>query len=82
MEQNIAIEFFVKIIEKNNKPTLVISKQISDPEAIKKVVELIKNDKEFVGFVTIKDRFRFIGSLKEQGLIDYDMEKKEYYWVN
>jgi CO dehydrogenase/acetyl-CoA synthase epsilon subunit len=81
MEETLAIEFFVKVIEKNDKPCLIISKQISDPEAIKRVVELIKQDKDFVGFLTIKDRFRFIGSLKEKGLIKYDMDKKEYYWV-
>jgi len=75
------IELFVRATSKNGKPCLQVSKFISDPEQIKKLIGVANNTETINAIVTIPEKIKFYGALADKKIIKYDFENDEYRWT-
>lgn len=69
------------ILERNGKPALEIRKLISDPDYIKAIITAALSGKMIVVMPIFRDRIRAVGTLCEKNILEYNAEKKEYYYL-
>lgn len=71
----------IHIIEKNNKPTIKLIKEINDEELIKTIITCAFHNKPIILQPIFTDRLKAISSLLEKGIIFKNKEDGSYYFT-
>lgn len=74
------VQLFLRAGVKNGKPAILLSKWITDPEAIEQLVRIANSNQNLNAILNISDKIKFYGSLAETGIIKYDLETGNYYF--
>lgn len=62
-------------------PTLVIRKDIRDPELIKTILSAAFHDKTVTAMPNFSDKLKALGTLQAKGIIYYDDNEKKYLFT-
>ena len=69
------------ILERNGKPALEIRKTIGEADYIKAIISAALSGKMILMMPTFRDRIRAVGTLCEKNVLEYNSDKKEYYYL-
>lgn len=74
------IQTFIRVAEKNGKPAILVSKWITEPEDIKRVIHYANDNIPLINILTISDKFKLYSSMAHYKMIKYNNDNNSYEW--